>query len=200
MGTATAADYGGIYAHDLHTQGATIALQYATTDSPPAWVSAFTVTPTTSAPIVRTFTSQSKRYWRYLITGAAAPPSLGVLSFGARLDMEQGIRVGSLPPTYARTPDTMPNNALNGAFVGMSVVRRGVKFSADFNAVTPAWLRSNWATFQDHYESKPFFYSWDPTNYPAEAVFCWIDGNAGLPVYSAEKFLSISLPLSGFYL
>ena len=200
MGGATAADYGAIYAHDLHTQGATIKLQWGDGASPEVWTTVFTVTPTTSAPIVRIFASLSKQRWRYEITGGAAPQSIGVLAFGARLDMEQGMRPGFTPPTYARTPHTMPHQAQQGAFVGMSIKRRGIKFNADFNVATPAWLRSNWGTFQDHFESKPFFFTWDPTNYEGEAVYCWLSGTAPPPVYNMVKYLGLSMPMLGLYL
>jgi len=200
MGTATAADYGAIYAHDLHTQGATIALQYSTkATSPIAWTTAFSVTPTTSAPIVKTFASQSIRYWRYLITGAASPPSLGVLAFGSYLEMEQGCRAGLELPTYARTPDTLPNRSQTGAFIGASVKRRGVDFSVSFNAVTKSWLRANWATFQDHFEAKPFFFAWDDANYGGEDVFCWAKGVQPSPVQN-QTLIDISMNLTGLYL
>lgn len=194
MGSATSADYWAVFGHDLHTQGATIKLQHSPDNS--VWTDVSSVTPTTSAAIVRTFTSASKRYWRFLITGGSAAASIGVLAVGARLDMEKGMKAGFTPPTYARDPALMPNKTEGGHFAGRSLLRRGVKFRADFTNLTPAWVRSNVDTLLDEIETKPFFFSWDPSAYQGEAVYCWTTAPPSIE-YTSPTFMSLSLSLEG---
>ncbi len=197
LGSAKPVDYGAFYAHDLHTQGATIELRYSTDNFAADDNLAATSTPTTSAPVIKVFTSLSKRYWQWKITGASNAQVLGVVSFGARLDSPDGPTPGFQPPTFARTPDIMTNRAERGAIVGRRMNRRGVKFKVDLALLTTAWVRANWPAFQDHFEIKPFFLLWDAANYPDEAVYCWTDKRVPAPSYSHAMFMKISMPLLG---
>lgn len=199
-GSPVTCDYAAMFAHDSHTQGSIVSLQGADN----AAFSSGLITPvsfsslTTSAPVVRTFaTTAAKRYWRYYQVGGTAPTSIGVLAAGTRLDMQRGMRTGFAPPLFARAPQLLPNRAIKGAFLGQAVRRQGVSFTASFNNLTPAWLRANWAAFQDHFERKPFFFTWDPGTYDDDAAFAWVNGTPGAPVYQTPQYMALSLKMLG---
>ena len=192
MGSATACDYFALAGHDLGTQGAGVVLQYSTDNFAADINDAFTtLTPSDDSVIFQSFTSQSKRYWRVKLTTAVA--SLGTVAFGERLDMPEGMGVGFIPPTMSFDDDVTNNRAHGGAYLGRSVLREGASGSISFDLLTPAFVRSDWMPFIEHARSKPFFLSWDETNYSGEAAYCWTDGAITPPKYSHTNYMSASL-------
>lgn len=200
MGAGVDADYAMIFAHDLHTQGATIKFQHSTDNFGSDVQTVFTKTPTTSAPIIVPFTSVNKRYWRFEISGASAAQSIGVLAFGERLDSPEDLRNGFAPPNFARVPELLTNRAEAGAFIGRRIKRKGVKFTINLTLLDPAFIRDSWEDFQDHYESKPFGLVWNYDDYPDEAVYCWTEGTAPAPAYTHAMAMTAGLPLRGLIL
>lgn len=197
MGSAAAADYWAVYAHDAHTQGATLQLRGSTDNFSASDVLVDSVAPASGAPIVRTFTSVSYRYWRLVIVGGSAASSIGVFSFGPRLDMPDGMQIGFTPPTMSYNDEVLNSESQGGAFLGRSIVRQGAEGRMQFELMTPAWVRSDWLPFLEHARIKPFFLSWDPTNYPAEAAYCWTDKQITPPQYSHANYMRATLAFKG---
>lgn len=197
MGSATAADYWAVFAHDAHTQGSSLQLRGSTDNFSSSDVLVDSATPTTSSVIMRSFSSVSYRYWRLLISGGSAATSIGVAMVGPRLDMLDGMQVGFIPPTMSYSDKVLNNQSHGGQFLGRSVIREGARGTMRFTLMTPAWIRSDWMPFLDHARIKPFVLSWDETNYPAEAAYCWTEKSITPPRYSHTTYQLAELSYVG---
>jgi len=196
-GSSVTADYFAVAAHDLGDNAATIGLEYADDSGYSVNLTdAFTpVAPSNNKPIFRAFTSVSRRYWRVKITGAVA--SLGVVSFGDRLELPRGIAAPFDLITESRESKVLNSKTEGGQFVGRSIIRQGASGSLQLQALTEAWIRSNWPNLSAHMESKPFFLQWDNANYPNETALIWLQGEPPTPKYTDPLYLSVSLKFNG---
>jgi hypothetical protein len=196
FGSAVAVDYFGLAAHDLADNSADIVLQYSTDDFSADINDAFTaVTPSDNAPILKTFTSVSKRYWRIKLTGGIS--SLGVAAFGARLDVDTVLPVGYRPMTQGQSNRILTSESDGGQFLGRSVLSQAIKGAIQLDYLTKSWVRTNWPTLRDHIEQYPFFYLGEPDNYPDEVQLVWLDGKLDPPRYSHPTLMSVKIPVKG---
>ena len=182
-GAAVSADYWGIWSYanidSIQLQESTDNFAADTTDVGAA------VVPTASELIFRTFTSSSKRYRRLKIIHTSVF-SLGIACVGVRIDVP-----APLPPGFS--PLQRDNKILGsktGAnhFLGKSVERRGFDFTLPFDLLTNTFMRNTMEAFIDHAEVKPFFFSWDQTNYQDEAAFCEVIGKINVPYSTPNRF------------
>lgn len=191
---AKSADYFAFYGHDLHLKGGTIKLQYW---NGTAFVDCFAaITPTDGGPQVIPFTSQTSTQWRIVVT-CTAVFSLAVAAFGARLTMERGMYLGWTPPKFGRATQTIDSTSDGGEFLGRSVISKGVRSTLEINKFSDAWMRANWLAFVKHAELKPFFFLPNPTQYPADAVFAFTDGDIAAPSQSNYGHMSASIAIRG---
>ena len=195
LGSALAVDYWAIAGHDGGTQGATYKLQYST-DNFAGDTNDFngTVTPSDDAVIIKTGTTQTKRYWRLEVVQGATAVSIGQLSIGARYDAPVGMRAGFVVPVHGYRDKFMNNLSDSGAFIGRSLIRVQRETVIDVTNLTLAQVRSDIEPLVNHALSKPFFFLWDETNYAAEAAYCWLRGDPTIASPS-ETFQSVTLPV-----
>jgi len=192
MGSAVDVDYFALAASDLAANSATVVLQWSTDNFASDINDVFSpISPTNDRVIFRVFDTINARYWRVLETGNIA--SLGVVAFGERTDLSVGMRSGFAPPTTNRNSKMLTSESNTGQFLGRSVERTGYPGSISLTNLTPAFVRATWEPMIDHAELKPFFFSWDDTNYSDEAVLAWM---AGKPSTSYQDSLYMTASLS----
>jgi hypothetical protein len=192
--SAVTADYFAIYAHNLNTYNASVKLQYSTDGS--SWSDATSAqAPSTSRPILVSFTAILAAWWRIELVTSSGPAQIGVAAFGEALVFPCGMKVGFQPPTLSREGKYMNSKSEGGQFLGRSLLRNGAKTKIDLDLLDPLWVRNNWEPFIRHAEIKPFIFSWDYENHPNEAAFCFTSGKIPPARYSEPNFMSISLPV-----
>lgn len=193
FGANQSVDYFAVAAHDLTTQGSTIKLQYST-NSGSTWNDATTATGGTSDRVIfDTFTSISADYWRILVNNPVTIASIGVVAFGARVDLTRGFPIGFMPPALARVNEYQTSMSDNGQFIGRSGARKTYKGSFSLDTLTPSWVRTYWEPFVDHAELKPFFLSWNEDDYPEDAMLCWMKDSYTSPSYDSTQTMSVKL-------
>ncbi|RVD58857.1 hypothetical protein EN866_19545 [Mesorhizobium sp. M2D.F.Ca.ET.223.01.1.1] len=191
---ADSADYFAFYGHDLYAHGGTIKLQWWDGAS---WVDCFTaVTPTDGTPQVVTFASQTSTKWRVVIT-CTSVFSIAVISFGAQLPLEYGMYLGWTPPKFGRNTQLTNSQSDGGAFLGRSIIAKGVKSSLDVQYASDAWMRANWLTFVEHAEQKPFFFVPNIGTYPGDSVFAFTDADIPAPTQTHFGRMGTSIPILG---
>jgi len=184
-------DYFACYGHNLGTEGASIVLQ-SWIDA--VWTDAFSdISPSGTEVIFEPFTAAANANWRVVITDCTVDTFVGALSFGTVLELPGGMSVGFSPPNLFRQPKILNSRSMGGAFLGRSLQYLGNRLEIKSDHVDPAWVRSSWEPFLDHAALKPFFFSWDDDNYPAEAAFCWTSRGIDRVSYSSAKHMRISL-------
>ena len=197
LGSAQSVDYFACFGHNLADVSGTVKLQHATSGAGP-WTDAFTaITPTENRVIFKTFTSQSKQYWRIVTTSTGSPAFISVASIGAILDLQRGMRAGFIIPGIFQQVESMNAITHNGNFIGKSVKQRPQRVNISQTIVTPTWVRSNLETMVDHINSKPFFFAHDLTNYPDESAFCWTTQQIRPPTNADNKYWQFTINAQG---
>lgn len=200
LGSAKEADYWAVFGYkELVTNGGSIKPQYST-DNFGANIVDFdsAQSPTAAGVIFRTVTpSQTKRYWRFLVTSTPVSAIAAVL-IGKRLDLDADIRGRLDPPNLQANSEPRINRSQTGQNLGHSEITTGIEMRASFDAVSPSWARTNWPAFRTHANKKPFVFSWDAANFPNEAAFVWLDAKATKdPAYTHPMFMSMTLAMNG---
>ena len=127
LGAARSINYCAIAAHTLYYKN--IAIQSSADNA--TWTTRHSISPTDNSPIVVMFAATSARYWRLNITAGtnatygATIPSVGVVFFGAYLQMQQRIEVGISPISLSRKTVYSGNTSEGGNWLGRSVKRTG---------------------------------------------------------------------------
>lgn len=162
-GAAKAADYMLVWGHDLFTKGCTVELRGSTDNFSTSNVLVATKTPTNNDPFVVLFNSVSYRYWRFNITGTAAP-SIAIAVAGLLLDIPSYLSEGFDP--VGRKIIGMENRSVAGHPIGRVIRYEEFSEELKFPLVTWSWIRATWLTaWRAHIVSEPFAFSWDPVNH-----------------------------------
>ena len=115
---------------------------------------------------------------------------------GSQLLLERGQYSGVNPPTLTQGIVQSNNISENGSILGTNVKRIDVKSSIDLMYCTEAWVRSTWEGLASHAGSgKSFFYTWNPTEYPDETVFCVASKINPPKNITPTPLMSVSMPL-----
>jgi hypothetical protein len=189
------ADYFAFYAHTLHTTGCSIKLQY---HNGSGYVDATdTITPTTSVPMLYTFDEVTATLWRVVVTTASTVPALGVVCFGKALTLPRGVYIGYSEPLFGRANKFINSVSEGGSFLGRSVIASAVRSTLSLQYASDSWMRDYWLDFVEHAEGKPFFYLWNPRDYPTECAFCWAEGDIPAPTHTHYGYMGTSFTVRG---
>lgn len=184
LSAAQSVDFAAIDAHNLGTYGATVSVEYST-DSGSNWTTIGAAqTLTENGGIGWYFVATSADMWRLNVTGFTAGDGIavGVCFFGACLTMDRPFYQGFTPPISVNQVDLLNNVSEGNHLLGNSVVRKGLRISAQIDRVSPYFIRGDaFQAFQDEFNNgTPFFFAWRPTRFP-ELRYCWRNGAAIAP-------------------
>lgn len=155
---AVECDYCAIGAHTIGTSGATVAVEYYDGS---VWQTLIASTaPSDNSAIFAIFEPVTARFWRIVIAGAA--PTVGVVRFGAAIQMEQEIYGDHSPVSMARVAVIRSNQSVTGEILGRTVQRRMTENAFEWKHLTAAWVEAYWPDLQRAVESEPFFIAWRP--------------------------------------
>jgi hypothetical protein len=188
------ADYIGIAGHNL--SGATsLSVQYSTTSGPYSWQGAYTPTISSDRTFFGIFTQQTARYWSVLINGASW--YVGHISLGNRLEVQ--VSIDSYQRTkFADNSRYVRSVNQNGIHLGTSVINEGSSFGIRLIPRDLSWWDSNWPDFHEHFRIKPFFYAYDSTASPIDAIFCGnADSSVPIPTRANATQETVTLNVSG---
>lgn len=168
--SAVIVDYFALFGHTLHTYSDSIQLQYSTNGS--TWNDATDPqAPSTGRVLFVTFAAITAAWWRLkLIT--TGPCIIGAATFGQSLELPKGMKVGFIPPPFARNNKYSDKSTVKGVPLPRTIERMAGKITITQANVDPVWMRSNWAAFLDHAETQRWFFSWDSVNHSTEAAYC----------------------------
>lgn len=193
LGSAAAADYLAINAHNLGSQGATITPQ-GSADGVSWTAVGGPFSPTEDKPYFWRFDSASYRYWRVLVEGTGL--ALGIVQAGVALVLPEGVYVGEQPAPLNRKPKLSNNESEGGQFLGRTILRQGSGVTIAQEHVFPDWVRETWMPFAKYAETNAFFFAWRSDDWPEEVIFGWSEGGATAK-QSHQTYMSVSLDIKG---
>jgi hypothetical protein len=172
-------DYVAFARHNLDLAGVPVTVAVSAAGSPEVFedVSA-EFTPTHGgAHIVRFEPRPNVNRVRIRLNVADAPAQIAVLYVGALLVMQRRLYVEHIPITMAADPEVVHHNSESGEFLGRIQTGGGRSNDANFQNLTPAWVRSSLAPFLASAITRPFFWAWRPGTYPDETAYAWFRNN-----------------------
>lgn len=197
-GAAKSADSLAIYGHDLLTRGAQVSVECSSDNFALDITQALApFAPSNNKAIFKTFTSQSKRYWRLKITNLTAACYIAILDIGPRLEMER-------PPLSDFDPigeKPVSESEINVEGQLLGVVNRIIEKRIDASFVVgDSWFNQTFLSAWDNHLSllKPFFWANDIATYPDQVFLVRIAPDFSLQVpYMAPGYRRLSLEFVG---
>jgi len=193
-GSAKAADYAAIYAHDMFSRGVTVQVRGSTDNFSASDVLVASSTPTSNLPVVLTFTAVSYRYWRLRFSGSAAP-TIGIALVGTALGLPRRHSLGFDP--IGRSVKAQTNRSVAGWPLGRVVSFEEWRQQISIDVVTWTFLRNAWLpAWKAWLRAEPFLYAWDTVTRPGETVLAQMDGDFSAPTIGGE-LCRLEFALSG---
>lgn len=187
--------YVGIAAHDLGTQGCTVAVQRWTGS---AWLTVASHTPADNSPILFLLTERAAQTtFRVSISGGSIP-TIGVIWIGNLLEFPvKAVFADSVPFNEASESAYATNISDGGHVLGRYETRRQSAVSMTVNHISETWAADNWFTIADWLRRGPVFLADRPGAYPKSVVFGETDAPFKAPragrVLGAARSMTIEL-------
>lgn len=191
VGNSAAIDAFGLYSSDL--KGGQIAVQHSPDAS--VWTDAISAFTPATPVVFKSFASATKRAGKIALTGSASAAAIGCVAIGKMLEYSSGANVG-FAPILGQPAKGVAAETSDGYPVASDSVMVAADGKLTFNLLDPAVVRSDWMPFWEHAKlGKPFWLSWDETNYPNEAAFCRCNPADVKPLpYSHTRFMKYEMP------
>lgn len=188
LAAAAPADYAFLAMHNLGTIGASVAIQRLSG----SWATVSTFSPTDDSPIWASFASASSTQWRVVITSpAGTAPAIAVLSVGAALVLDEGLRPGWSPTIFAGSSDVIDSVSEDGLLIARSLRRRPDTATMTISDVAETWMHTVWRPVRDRLIRQPWALCWSPLEAHGDCALCWTDGMPSPDTYSSPGQMSI---------
>jgi len=165
-GSAQSADTLGIVSINLDTTGAQISLECSSDNFNTDIVTALSAFSPSSKVILKTFTPQTKQYWRLKIEGFSSAPFIAILMIGTRLELPY-------PPDapYYLIDESVKvesNRSKRGHILGSIIQYKSYDIKCRVSLLDRSWVMNTFKPFWEAHGSdmKPFFFAWDLDNFP----------------------------------
>lgn len=195
-------DYVGIARHNFGSTGALVSIEGVTAETAPSFVEVFEgVLVADDRPLMLQFARDYYTSLRLRIVPDGTAPSAAVLYAGELLTLMRGLQPGYTPLADAESVDMVNGRSERGEYLGAIITGGELQASVQIKVLDPDWYRETMAPFvRAANRGLPFFFAWNPEEYPDDVGFCWFGGDVR-PVYAVlSRQMDISLPLRGLAL
>lgn len=132
-----------------------------------------------ASPIIIRFSPTSNTLSLTLVGGSSPPTGTAqaaVIYAGELLVLERSVKVDVQHANlyHARQASVLAGMSENGNFLGRVLTSEWLESRADFAWFTPDWYRTYFDPFAEAAMTEPFFWVWNPVEYPDEVAFAWI--------------------------
>lgn len=193
LSSARTVDYVGLAGYDLAGGTVTVAVS-------PDLVSGFTTVATftdfSKESVMRLFSAVSARRIQLTVTRGTAP-ALGVFYCGQVLALERATRGGSSPATLNRSTSYSNEFSAAGQILGRVINRQGIKTAVNLRNLTDAWYRSSFDPFVAAARTLPFFYLWNPRDYPADCIYGVASDDIVPTLQGGRALMDVSFDIEG---
>lgn len=153
------------------------------------------IAPADDAALLFMDVTRTARYLKLTVTGSSATRIASVYA-GQLLAMERGLALGFRPPTLSR--QTTLKNAMSkgGQLLGSTVRKHGLQTEASFSHLTQSWYRAYFDPFVKSARQYPYFFAWNPQDFPLEVGYMWSDSDIA-PQYATIDRFDVSWKMVG---
>lgn len=193
FGTSRSVDYVGLSGYDL--AGATV-----TVATSPDGVSSFTTVATftdfSRQSVMALFDAVSAQRLRVTVTRTEAP-ALGVVYCGPVLALERASRGGSQPAPLNRKTGYSNEFSAAGNVLGRVINRQGNETQVSLSNLTDAWYRASFDPFVQAARTSPFFYLWNPRDYPLDCIYGVASDDIAPTLQGGRKLMDVTFSIEG---
>lgn len=127
------------------------------------------------------------------------PPEIGAMYVGKLLVVERSIKVDvdHVPLRMGRKTKVVSGMSESGNFLGRVVLHETKQSTAEFAHITPDWYRTNFDPFVVNAQSYPFFFAWNPAEYPEDVNYAWLVNDPEPEVAPPTRRMSVELDMRG---
>lgn len=97
------------------------------------------------------------------------------ISLGESLELERCIMGAFSPSPYNRVSNLISSGSGQAQFLSKRFIYQGFETQISLNMISPAWGRVQFQEFVNHAIRSAYFFSWNPEDYPSEAIYGWTD-------------------------
>lgn len=151
------------------------------------------------SPVLFRFTAQPGTQIRLRIQPGILVPEAAVVYVGKLLEMERSIKidVDHTPINMGRVSKVVNGKSTSGNFLGRIMLGEFRESTADFDHITPDWYRSDFDPFVVASQEDPFFFAWNPTEYPLEVGYVWCVSDPMPDVHPVTRRIAVQLKMQG---
>jgi len=201
-GTGKKCDYIGIAAHTLGTTGTQVTLS-ASLDGVGLYTPITSFVPANDDPIMVLFDAVTYRYWKLELlppgppVTAAGAPQVAVVYVGKLLEMPVAIYGGHAPLRLSRVTARRPNVSERGQWLGLSILRKGLRTSFAWKNLDPDWYRATFDPFVALARRLPWFIGWRPERWPYEVGYVWTTGDISPTNMGVGRLMQVTVDVEG---
>lgn len=186
-------DYVGLAGYDL--AGGTVTVSVS-----PDLISGFTTVATftdfTKQSVMKLFNAVTAQRIRLTVTRGTAS-ALGVFYCGPVLALERATRGGSTPATLNRKTAYSNEFSAAGQILGRVINRQGLATAVNLKNLTDAWYRANFDPFVEAARTSPFFYLWNPQDYPDDCIYGVASEDIAPTLQGGRALMDVSFDIEG---
>lgn len=131
-------------------------------------------------------------YWQILFTvGSDSDCKVRNMLLGQSLEFERCLMGTFAPSPYNRQSKLISSGSGDAQFLSKRFIYEGFETQVNLNMMSKEWARYQFQLFVDHALRSAYFFSWNPVDYPSEAIYGWTDEDIGL-AYTGDAALMSS--------
>lgn len=133
----------------------------------------------------------------FTMIGVPAGATIAVVYVGDALQMQRPIYRGVDPAPLNRVTEYTNNVSEGGQWLGRDITRQGLKTKPRWQNLDPVWLRSYFDPFASAARRLPFFYSWNPLEFPNDVAYCWTSKDIQPSITGPRNLMSVEIEMEG---
>jgi hypothetical protein len=153
--------------------------------------------PADDRPIMWRFPLTAPEQIRLRMRAGSALPRLAVPFCGRLTVCEVGIQVGYTPLPYGRVSNVVTGRSESGNFLGRITTGRSLQSTANLAFLPPDWARAELDPFLEAAIDQPFFFAWDPENFPKEVGLAWLMNDPQPDIHLLTGHMQVTLEMGG---
>lgn len=193
LSAAQLVDYVGLAGYDL--AGATVTVAVSP-DLVAGFTTVATITDFSKESVMKLFSAVSARRIQLTVKRGTSP-ALGVFYCGPVLALERATRGGSTPATLKRSTSYSNEFSAAGQILGRVINRQGIGTAVNLRNLTDAWYRSNFDPFVAAARTRPFFYLWNPRDYPGDCIYGVVADDIAPTLQGGRALMDVSFDIEG---